>query len=158
MRKIIIPLLCILLVGCSSSEKPQKIDATLMNHFPSTERTVLNEINPDVVTMQYLIDHSSDYATKLGSDRNDFFVIVHDIVEKIETEEYDDDILDRMDPEMADLLRGKTETNIFFPNCSIPLSFSEEDFKVGNEYYFYVTVIDGSTGYRYIPFKYFDFN
>ena len=47
-----------------------------------------------------------------------------------------------MNPEIADLLRGKTKTEIFFNDCSTPLTDSDSDFdvKIGNEYYFFVYV------------------
>lgn len=159
-KKILALLFCVLLTGCSSNDAAQKIDEKLMNHFPSNEQALLEEVNPDLITMEYLINHSSDYATDLSSDRNDFFVVVHGTVANIETEEYDDEILDRMDPEIADLLRGKTKTEIFFNDCSTPLTDSDSDFdvEIGNEYYFFVYVQEDSSGYRYTPFACYDFN
>lgn len=161
MKKVIIILLCcILLSGCGSSSSAEKIDEKLMNHFSSDDQAILNEANPDLVTMEYLVNHSSDYASNLSSDRNDFFVVVHGTVTSIETEEYDDSILDKMDPDMADLLRGKTGAEIFLDDCSTSLSDpdSEYDVKVGNEYYFFVSVKEGTSGYRYTPFACYDFN
>lgn len=163
MRKGIALILCsLLLVGCSSnSETALKVDDTLLNRFSRSEQRLIKEVNPDVVTMQYLVDHAEDYATSLESDRNDFFVIVHGTVTKLETIEYnDDDILDQMDSNVADLLRGTTNTDFYLDNCSVAMmdSDSEYNLKTGNEYYFYVYVSDGATGYRYIPFKCFDFN
>ena len=155
-----VTIFCVLLCGCSSGS-PEKIDDDLLNHFSSKERSILKEANPDLVTMHYLVDHSSDYATDIDSERNDFFVVVKGTVTKLETEEYDDDILDKMDPEMADLLRGKTSTDIYLDKCDIPLNDSDSEYsiKVGKEYYFYVTVSEKSNGdYRYTLFNCFDFN
>lgn len=152
---------CVLLCGCSSGS-PQKIDDKLLNHFSSKDRTILEEVNPDLVSMQYLVKHASDYATDITSDRNDYFVVVKGTVTKLETEEYDDDdILDKMDPEMADLLRGKVKTDIYLDECDIPLSDTDSEYniEVGNEYYFYVMVSENFNGdYRYTLFNCFDFN
>lgn len=151
---------CVLLCGCSSGS-PQKIDDKLLNHFSSKERTILEEVNPDLVSMQYLVKHASDYATDITSDQNDYFVVVKGTVSALETEEYDDELLDKMDPDMADLLRGKAKTDIYLDECDTPLcdTYSEYDLEVGNEYYFYVYVSESlNNNYRYTLFKCFDFN
>lgn len=159
-KTIIILICCILLTGCSTSSSAKKIDAKLMNHFPTDEQSILNEANPDLVTMEYLVDHSSDYATTLTSNRNDFFVVVHGTVTNIETEKYDDSILDKMDPTIADLLRGKVKTEIYLDDCSTPLSDpdSEYDVEIGKEYYFFVYVKEDISGYSYTPFSCYNFD
>ena len=163
MKKLLLALLCctLLSTSCSSStSSAKKIDDTLLNHFSSDNQALLKEANPDLVTMDYLVDHAVDYSTSLSSDRNDFFVVVHGTVTNIETEKYDDSILDNMDPEMADLLRGKTKVAIYLDNCSTSLDDSDNEYNVelNKEYYFFVYVTDGSDGYRYTPFSCFNFD
>lgn len=162
MRKQFALILCsLLLVGCSTNtETTAKVDDTLLNHFSKSEQRVIEEVNPDVITMQYLVNHAEDYATSLDTDRNDFFVIVHGTVTKLETVEYDDAILEQMDADTADLLRGKTSVNFYLDNCSTAMidSDSKYNLKTDKEYYFYVKVSESATGYRYIPFKCFNFN
>ncbi len=161
-KQIILILLCSLLfVGCKSDvESASKVDDTLMNHFTKSEQALIKEINPDVVTMQYLVDHSEDYAVSLDSDRNDFFVIVRGTVTKLENVTYDDEILNKMDPDIASLLRDKTSVDFYLDDCPISMSDTDSNFglELDNEYYFYTHVTEGATGYRYTPFKCFKFN
>ena len=159
--KIILMVITLILIGagCGSSSV-QKIDDKLLNHFSTDQQAILKEANPDLVTMEYLVAHASDYATTLTSDRNDFFVVVHGTVTNLKKEEYDDAILDGMDPEMANLLRGKTGVDIYLDNCSTALTDADNEYNVeiNKEYYFFVLVKDGASGYRYTPFACFNFD
>lgn len=162
-KKLILLLLTaiLLLFGCgSSTSSAQKISDTLLNHFPSDEQLLLKEANPDLVTMEYLVEHSSDYSTNLSSDRNDFFVVVHGTVTSIETEEYDEDILDKMDPDIASSLRGKTNVDIFLDDCLTALSDPINAYNVekDKEYYFFVYVKENSSNYSYTPFSCYTFD
>lgn len=159
MKKIVVMLLlCVSLCGCGSSAS--KVDDALMNHFSSDYRELLKEANPDVVSMEYLVKHASDYACDITSERNDFFVVLCGCVSNVEAVEYDEDILSGMDEDVAALLRESNSLDVYLDDSAESISVDAElyDIEVGREYYFFVHVRESVSGYSFSAFDVFDFN
>ena len=156
-RLLIILSISAFLSGCGSSAA--KVDDSLMNHFSSDYRAMLAEVNPDVVSMEYLVEHASDYACDNDSDRNDFFVILRGCVSDLKIIEYDEEILSKMDEDMADTLRNSTRAELYFDGCEecVDIDLNLHDVEVGGTYYFFVSVRERSSGYSFSAFEVFDF-
>lgn len=159
-RLSIIIILSLLLTGCSSTNV-RKIDDKLLNHFSSSDQALLQEVNPDVVTMEYLVKHSKDYACELDTDRNDFFVLMHGTITDISIRSYDEEEVRALLPaDMADTLLASTVADVYIDGCadSIRVDIDEFPVETGAEYYFFVHVSESFEGYSYNAFQVFDFN
>lgn len=167
MKKVIINIIlfCLLLIGCRSKEKSYKIDENLLNKFPSSIQGVIKEVNPDIVTMKYLINNSDKYKTELGSDRNDFFVIVKGTVTDIKKTNYSNEDLSILKNEdMASLLKNTISYSYSIDKNNTPLEDSitigeqEPNIDTDKEYYFFVTVNKYGNEYSYNIIDYFNLN
>lgn len=145
------------LSGCGSSAA--KVDDSLMNHFSSDYRILLTEANPDVVSMEYLVEHASDYACDYDSDRNDFFVVLHGSVTDMNIVEYDEEILSRMSEDIADTLRNSVRAELYLDDCDVCLDIDLglHDVEIGSTYYFFVSVREMDSGYSFSAYEVFDF-
>lgn len=69
---IIYCLFLLFLTSCSKKESAVKVDEVLLNKFPNSVKSIIQDSNPDVVTINYLTNNAEAYATSIDTQRNDF--------------------------------------------------------------------------------------
>lgn len=166
MKYLIITILsCVLLAGCGTNNKSNKIDEELLNKFPSDTQEVLKDVNPDLIDINYLVDNSEKYKTELASDRNNFFVVVKGTVTDINKTDYSSEDLSIMEnKDAAELLKNTISYDIYLDKVKVPLSENiqtgevEPDIKQGKEYYFFIYVTKIVDDYNYSIIDYFNLN
>ena len=168
MKKIVITLLLIssnLLVGCNKIADVAKLDDKQMNMFPSSVKVILEDANPDIVSMDYLEEHAKDYAIEFETDRNDYFVILKGTVTDVNIIDYskeDLSILDNEDKEtlLKDIISYEyyIDESKSYINTSINIGEKEPDIDDGKEYYFFIIVNEIGNDYVYNIVDYFNLN
>lgn len=155
------------LTGCLQATQPTsfRIDDELMNMFPTDTQYFLKDVNPDVVSMEYLIENYEKYKTEIGSDRNDFFVIVKGTITDIKITNYSKEDLTIMEnKEMAKLLENVISYDFYLDNCDLPLGENilsgdpEPTLEIDKEYYFFVTVSELADEPSFSVIEIFNFN
>lgn len=164
--RVVLLLVCMSMIGgCGGKAKKILDNEEVLNKFPTMQKEVLKDANPDLVDMNYLVKHAKDYVVELPTDRNDYFVVVRGVVERVETSSYDEETIDSLDMDEygKSLLRNTTYRDIYFEGCDTPLpdNYNKNDevkeYEEGKEYYFYVIVTELLDEYNYKIFESFLF-
>lgn len=146
----------LLLTGCigAAEAKPLKAVA-IIDHFPEENHALIREVNPDIVDIHYLSDHVEQYATHLGTESEDFFVIVKGKVDEIKVEDFQKDATNmhsELPDDIKDYLAESVFRKIYLDNSTIPLMDTYEkgrenfQLEVEQEYYFFVTIYNAFSG------------
>ncbi len=149
MKKIIVALCVILLTACSKTDTVSKINDDLMKSFPVDVQLYLKDLDPDIVSMEYLLNNPEDYVSKLGENK---FVLVKGNVTDITVIDYSKEDLSIMEnQEMADLLKDVVVYDYYIDDTKTPLSdnLGNTDVRIDKEYYFLVSVRDQIGEYTY---------
>ena len=167
MKKIIylIIVMSLFLVSCNKSEKAVKIDDELLNKFPRDAQAILKNANPDLVTIDYLVENADNYAVEFDTDRNDFFVVLKGTVTEITTTDYSKEDLSILENDDAieimkntlyfDYRIDDSETTI---GKSISIGEDEPKIKLEKEYYFFIIVTEIVDKYNFSIVNYFNLN
>lgn len=159
MKKFITIFICtIILTGCSA--KPERLDDKALNCFSYDSKILVQSVNPDLVTMDYLIKHPDDYVTPIDTTDDDFFVVVKGKVTSIKVTDYSKEDLSIMDnKEAAELLSSQIGYEYNIDDSTDFLSnYDDIGITEDKEYYFMVCVREIGNSYSFLVLDAFEAN
>lgn len=147
MKKIIILVLsAIILTSCNKKETVEKFDTTTLKQFDWETRVFIEDMDPDIVSMSYLVKNADKYLSDVFAAQYKY-VFVKGTVTDIKITDYSKEDLSIMNkPEMEEVLSQTISYDIYLDNIEEPLSDNisigepEPDIEIGKEYYFMVNV------------------
>lgn len=138
----------VLAVGCTSVEKPSQ---RMLDSMSPKNRAVIEELNPDVVSIAYLKNHVRKYEKKYGEEGYFCAAIVKGIVTDVEEYELPEELIEQLKQEEADLYESTgVESHyseipfyyVYLDNDETPLKLHLDQYPpiIGMRYYFIVSV------------------